>query len=73
MQIQLREGAVWTCVEALRQSTAAGAEEEKREAGVKGERSKRRDDRFFERQGHVTRAISATSSHSRAIFLSFEI
>jgi hypothetical protein len=44
MEIQLREGAVWRCAGALRQSTAAGAEGEKTELGVKGERSRRRND-----------------------------
>ena len=44
MQIQLREGAVYRCAGALRQSTAASAEGKKRDVSVKGRRSRRRDD-----------------------------
>ena len=44
MQIQLREGVVYRCAGALRQSTAAGAEGGKRDVSVKGQRSRRRDD-----------------------------
>ena len=44
MEIQLREGAVQRCAGALRNSTAAGAEGEKKDVGVRGERSMRRDD-----------------------------
>ena len=44
MEIQWREGAVWRCAGALRKSTAAGAEGERREVSVKGQRSRRRDD-----------------------------
>jgi hypothetical protein len=40
MQIQLREGVVYRCAGALRQSTAAGAEGEKRDVSVKGQRSR---------------------------------
>ena len=52
MQIQWREGAVWRCAGALRQSTAAGAEGEKTDVGVRGERSGRRDDMVCRTAGH---------------------
>src|ERR1700694_294551 len=44
MEIQLGEGAVYRCAGAFRNSTAAGAEGEKADVGVRGERSMRRDD-----------------------------
>src|SRR6267142_4512030 len=78
MQIQLREGAVYRCAGALRQSTAASAEGKKRDVSVKGWRSRRRDDtdcgtarrreseRADARKGFVVeRGVSCGSSDER--------